>query len=131
VSTLSRRYTQSHEWILLEGNLGYVGISDHAQKEVTDIVYVEMPKIGKAVKATEEATTLESVKAAFSIYAPVSGVIAKVNNALEGDPGLINRSPQDQGWIFALEVENPSEVTGLMTDDQYREFLNSGACSHH
>ena len=131
MSTLSRRYTQSHEWIRLEGKLGYVGISDHAQKEVTDVVYVELPKIGKVVKAGEEATTLESVKAAFSIYAPVSGVVAKVNTALEGDPGLINKSPYEQGWIFALEVENPSEVTGLMTEEQYQEFLKSGAEAHH
>jgi glycine cleavage system H protein len=127
----NRRYTQTHEWIRVEGNLGYVGISDHAQKEVTDVVYVEMAKVGKALKAGEEATTLESVKAAFSIYAPVSGTVSKVNNALEGDPGLINKSPYENGWIFALELANPSEVNNLMTEDQYQQFLKSGAASAH
>src|ERR1019366_5048634 len=104
----ARRYAKSHEWIRVDGTLGYVGISDHAQKEVTDVVYVEMAKVGKVVKAGEEGTTLESVKAAFSIYAPVSGTITKTNNALEGDPGLINKSPYEDGWIFALEIANPA-----------------------
>ena len=127
----NRRYTKSHEWIRMEGNLGYVGISDHAQKEVTDVVYVEMPKTGKALKAGEEATTFESVKAAFSIYAPVAGTISKANNALEGDPGLINKSPYYQGWIYALEVTDPAEINHLMTEEQYQEFLTSGAASAH
>jgi glycine cleavage system H protein len=126
-----RRYTKSHEWIRVEGNLGYVGISDHAQKEVTDVVYVEMPKVGKVLKAGEEATSLESVKAAFSIYAPVSGKISKANTALEGDPGLINKSPYDQGWIFALEISNPAELDSLMTEEQYSEFITSGAAAAH
>jgi glycine cleavage system H protein len=115
----------------VEGNVGTVGISDHAQKEVTDVVYVEMAKVGKALKAGEEATTLESVKAAFSIYAPVSGTVSKVNTALEGDPGLINKSPYENGWIYALELANPSEVSNLMTEEQYQEFLKSGAASAH
>ena len=125
-----RRYTRSHEWIRVDGKIGTVGISDHAQKEVTDVVYVEMAKVGKVVKAGEEATSIESVKAAFSIYAPVSGTITKVNNALEGDPGLINRSPQEEGWIFALELTNPADVNALMTEAQYQEFLKSGATAH-
>ena len=127
----TRRYAKSHEWIRLEGTLGYVGISDHAQKEVTDVVYLELPKIGKAVKAGEEATTMESVKAAFSIYAPVSGTISKVNAILEGDPGLINRSPYDEGWMFAIEAANPAELNHLMTEDQYQAFLKSPEASGH
>jgi len=128
----SRRYAKSHEWIRVEGNIGTVGISDHAQKEVTDVVYVEMPKTPKAVKAGEEGTTMESVKAAFSIYAPVSGTITKANTALEGDPGLINKSPYDQGWIFALEITDPAELNSLMTEEQYLAFLKSGeAAAHH
>jgi glycine cleavage system H protein len=126
-----RRYIKSHEWIRLEGNLAYVGISDHAQKEVTDVVYVEMAKVGKALKAGEEATTLESVKAAFSIYAPVSGTISKTNTALEGDPGLINKSPYENGWIYALEVTNPAELNSLMTEEQYQDFLKSGVAAQH
>jgi len=128
----SRRYTKSHEWICLDGKTGTVGISDHAQKEVTDVVYVEMAKIGKALKAGEEATTLESVKAAFSIYAPISGTISKANNALEGDPGLINKSPYEDGWIFALDLCNPADLDSLMTEEQYQEYLTSGtAAGHH
>jgi glycine cleavage system H protein len=126
-----RRYAKSHEWIRLDGKTGIVGISDHAQKEVTDVVYVEMAKIGKSVKAGDEATTLESVKAAFSIYAPMSGTITKTNNALEGDPGLINKSPYDDGWIFALEIADPAELNHLMTEAQYQEFLKSGAAAGH
>src|SRR5579864_4646127 len=122
----TRRYTKSHEWVRVEGNLAYVGISDHAQKEVTDVVYVEVPKTGKALKAGDEATTLESVKAAFSIYAPVSGSLIKGNTELEKDPGLINKSPYDQGWIFTMEVSNPAELDALMTEEQYNEFLKSG-----
>jgi len=126
----ARHYTKSHEWIRLDGKTGTVGISDHAQKEVTDVVYVEMAKVGKSLKAGEEATTLESVKAAFSIYAPVSGTISKTNNALDGDPGLINKSPYDDGWIFALDISDPAEINSLMTEEQYKEFLTSGAASH-
>jgi len=131
VST-SRRYAKSHEWIRVEGTLGTVGISDHAQKEVTDVVYVEVAKTGKVVKAGDEATTLESVKAAFSIYAPVSGTITKSNLALDGDPGLINKSPYDEGWIFALEISDPAELDKLMSEEQYQKFLTSGeAAAHH
>lgn len=126
----NRRYTKSHEWIRLDGKTGYIGISDHAQKEVTDVVYVEMAKVGKALAAGEEATTLESVKAAFSIYAPVAGTVAKANTALEGDPGLINKSPYEDGWIYALDVKDPADLNSLMTEEQYQDFLKSGAAAH-
>ncbi len=126
-----RRYAKSHEWIRVEGKTATVGISDHAQKEVTDVVYVEMPKLPKTVKAGEEGTTMESVKAAFSIYAPVSGTITKANTALEGDPGLINKSPYENGWIFAMEFTNPAELNALMTEEQYQDFLKSGTAAHH
>ncbi len=123
----NRRYTKSHEWIRLEGSTAYVGISDHAQKEVTDVVYVEMPPLGKSLNAGDEVTTLESVKAAFSIYAPVAGKISKVNTALEADPGLINKSPYENGWIYALEAPNPAPLNSLMSEEQYQDFLKSGA----
>ncbi len=132
MSTSTRRYAKSHEWIQVEGKLGTVGISDHAQHEVTDVVYVEMAKTGKMVKAGDEATTIESVKAAFSIYAPVSGTITKTNAELEKDPGLINKSPYEKGWMFALELTNPGELEALMTEEQYQMFLKSPeAASHH
>jgi glycine cleavage system H protein len=109
-----------------------VGISDHAQKEVTDVVYVEVPKTGKTLKAGDEATTIESVKAAFSIYAPVSGTLVKANTDLEKDPGLVNQSPYDKGWMFAIEMTNPSEVEKLMTEEQYQAFLKTPeAAGHH
>ena len=127
-----RRYTKSHEWVRAEGKTAYVGISDHAQKEVTDVVYVEIPKTGKVLKAGDEATTIESVKAAFSIYAPVSGTLVKANADLEKDPGLINQSPYEKGWMFAIEMSNPSEVENLMTEEQYQDFLKSPeAAGHH
>jgi glycine cleavage system H protein len=126
------RYTKSHEWVRVEGNLAYVGISDHAQHEVTDVVYVEVPKTGKLLKAGEEATTIESVKAAFSIYAPVSGTLAKANADLEKDPALINQSPYEKGWMFAIEMSNSKEVESLMTEEQYQAFLKSPeAAGHH
>src|ERR1035437_8691328 len=115
----ARRYAKSHEWIRVEGKIGTVGISDHAQKEVTDVVYVEMAKAGKIVSAGDEATTLESVKAAFNIYAPVAETIAQTNKALEGDPGLINKSPYEDGWIFMLEITDPAELNNLMSEAQY------------
>ncbi len=132
MSTSNRRYAKSHEWVRVEGTLGYVGISDHAQHEVTDVVYAEQAKIGKTVKAGEEGTTIESVKAAFSIYAPVSGTIVKSNTELDKDPGLINKSPYDNGWMFAIEMTNPKELDALMTEEQYQVFLKSPeAASHH
>jgi glycine cleavage system H protein len=125
-----RRYAKSHEWIRPEGKIAFVGISDHAQKEVTDVVYVDVPKPGKAVKAGEEGTTIESVKAAFSIYAPVSGTLVQVNTELEKDPGLINQSPYEKGWIFAIEMSDPAELEKLMTEEQYQAFLKSPEASH-
>jgi glycine cleavage system H protein len=94
------------------------------------VVYVEVPKTGKTVQAGGEVTAIESVKAAFSIYAPVSGTVVKANAELEKDPGLINKSPYDQGWMFALDMTNPAEVNTLMTEDQYQEFIKSGAAAH-
>jgi glycine cleavage system H protein len=125
-----RRYAKTHEWIRVEGKTGYVGISDHAQHEVTDVVYAEVPKTGKALKAGDEATTIESVKAAFSIYSPVSGTLTQANADLEKEPGLINQSPYEKGWIFAVELSNPSELEKLMTEAQYQEFIKSGAATH-
>src|SRR5258708_645737 len=118
-----RHYAKSHEWVRVEGNIAYVGISDHAQKEVTDVVYVEVPKTGKNLKAGDEATTIESVKAAFSIYAPVSGTVVQANADLEKDPRLINQSPYDKGWTFAIEMSSPTDIEKLMTEEHSQEFL--------
>src|SRR4051812_44973947 len=131
MASTPRRYAKSHEWIRVEGNTGIVGISDHAQHEVTDVVYVEVPKTGKTVKAGDEVTAIESVKAAFSIYAPVSGTVTRANAELEKDPGLINKSPYKKGWMFAIKMTTPAEADNLMTEDQYQAFIKSGEAAAH
>ncbi len=120
------RYTKTHEWLRVEGNLGYVGITDHAQKEITDVVFVELPKIDKEFFKGEEAAVVESVKAAFSIYAPVSGKVVKLNDAIEKDPSLVNKSPYEEGWFYALEIKDKSEIDTLLTYNDYLEFIKKG-----
>ncbi len=120
------RFTENHEWIRGEGNKWFVGITDYAQKEITDVVFVELPPIGKEIKAGEEVMTIESVKAVFSIYAPASGKIVEVNQRLQDDPALINNSPYEEGWIFAIEFAHSEEVTNLMDHQQYQEFVSKG-----
>ena len=120
------KFAKTHEWIAPDGT---VGISDHAQKEVTDVVFVELPQAGKVIGKEGEAATIESVKAAFPIYAPVAGKVAAVNDKVTADPGLVNASPYENGWLFKLEVSNPAELNSLMSHDQYQEFLKTEA--HH
>lgn len=120
------RYTKTHEWLKVDGNLGYVGITDHAQKEITDVVFVELPKTGKEFSKSQEAAVVESVKAAFSIYAPVSGKVVKVNYAIEKDPSLVNKSPYEEGWFYALEIKDKSEADSLLTYKDYLEFIKKG-----
>ena len=119
-------FTKTHEWLRLEGSKATVGITQHAQQEISDVVFVELPSAGKMVKQGEELAVVESVKSAFSIYAPVSGKIAQSNAVLSKDPGLINRSPLDQGWIVVLEAANPSETGGLLSQDQYEQWVKGG-----
>lgn len=113
------RYTQTHEWVNLNGNVATVGITDHAQKEISDVVFVELPKPDKALKQKESAMIIESVKAAFDIYAPVSGKILKVNEKLKDSPELVNKAPYGDGWLFQIECQNPKEWDGLLSLDQY------------
>ena len=127
IDTTQLVFTKTHEWLRLEGNKATVGITQHAQEEISDVVFVELPKIGKNLKQAEEAAVVESVKAAFSIYAPVSGTIGQVNEALSKDPAAINRSPYDEGWIFTLQVANPDEVKGLMNHQQYEQWVSGGS----
>jgi glycine cleavage system H protein len=114
------RFAKSHEWINAEGR---VGISDHAQKEITDVVFVELPKVGRVVKAGEACATIESVKAAFDIYAPVSGAISKANETLSKDPGLINKEPYGTGWLFEIKASAPAEKDALLTPEGYDKFI--------
>jgi glycine cleavage system H protein len=113
-------YTETHEWIRREGDKIRVGITDHAQSELTDVVYVELPKIDREANAKDAIAVVESVKAASDIYAPVKGKVIEVNKALEADAGLINREPYGQGWIFALKIDNPDVLKGLKNAAAYR-----------
>jgi glycine cleavage system H protein len=113
------RFTSSHEWVRLEGEIATVGISDHAQEELTDVVFVELPAIGRTVDAGDPTAVVESVKAASDIYAPISGEVVEANPAVEGDPSLVNSDPYGDGWIFKLRVKNTADVDGLLTPEQY------------
>jgi glycine cleavage system H protein len=116
-------YTESHEWIRREGDNVRVGITDHAQSELTDVVYVELPKMDRQVNAKEAIAVVESVKAASDIYAPVKGTVIEVNKALEADPGLINREPFGEGWIFVLKTDNADDLKQLKDAAAYRQQI--------
>lgn len=116
-------FLPSHEWLRTAGDTGTVGISDHAQHELTDVVFVDLPKVGAAVKAGQQVCVVESVKAASDIYSPASGTITAVNDALSANPALLNTDPYGEGWIFQLRLEAADEVAGLKTAAQYREQL--------
>ncbi len=116
------KYTEGHEWVRVEGNVAYIGISDHAQHELGDIVYVELPEIDTEIDSKEEATNIESVKAAAPVYSPVSGTIVMINKDLEESSGLIN-SDAYGSYIFAVEMSDPSELDNLMNADEYKVFL--------
>src|SRR5438105_8893288 len=118
------RYAESHEWVRVEGENARVGITDHAQAELTDVVYVELPKVGATAEAKGQIAVVESVKAASDIYAPVKGTVVQVNNALEGNPALINTDPFGEGWIFVLKMDTPAEVKQLKDAAGYREAID-------
>jgi glycine cleavage system H protein len=119
------KYSQEHEWIRLEGNVVTVGISDFAQEQLGDVVFVELPEPGQAVQQNGDAAVVESVKAASEVYAPVSGEVIEVNVALEDDPELVNREPTSGGWFMKIRVSDASELEGLMNEATYRDFLAS------
>jgi glycine cleavage system H protein len=116
-------YTETHEWIKREGDNVRVGITDHAQSELTDVVYVELPMIDRQANAKEAIAVVESVKAASDIYAPVKGKVVEVNKVLEADPGVINREPYGQGWIFVLRIDNAGDLKQLKDADAYRKQI--------
>ena len=122
---MTTRYTKDHEYIRVEGDTATVGISDYAQEQLGDVVYVELPAVGKSLEKGAEAAVVESVKAASEVYAPVSGEVVEVNGALEGAPGTINEDPAGKGWFLKLKLKDPAELEGLMTEEQYREFVAS------
>ena len=116
-------YTESHEWVRVEGENARVGITDHAQAELTDVVYVELPKVGATAEAKVQIAVVESVKAASDIYAPVKGTVVEVNKALEGNPALINTDPFGDGWIFVLKMDAPEQVKQLKDAAGYRAAI--------
>jgi glycine cleavage system H protein len=113
------RYNSSHEWVRLEGDIATVGISDHAQEELTDVVYVELPLVGREVDAGDPTAVVESVKAASDIYSPIGGEVVEVNLDVEADPALVNTDPYGRGWIFKLRVKNAADVEGLLDAAAY------------
>lgn len=117
------KYTKEHEWIKIKGDIAVVGITDHAQAELTDIVFVELPEAGKEVKKGEELCVVESVKSVSEIYAPLSGRIVKVNSKLDDSPEIINESPYDDGWLVELEIKDKSEVDSLIDAETYKKTI--------
>lgn len=116
------KYTKQHEWIRIEGETGTVGITDHAQEALSDITFVELPEVGQEVAVGEEVCSIESCKAASDIYAPVSGKVTEVNEALDEDPSAVNSDPYGKGWIYKIEIANPAEADPLMTAEVYEKF---------
>ena len=121
------RYSKDHEYIRVEGDVGIVGISDYAQSQLGDVVFVELPATGKALSKGAEAAVVESVKAASEVYAPVSGEVTAVNSALEKAPGTINEDPQGEGWFMKIKLSNPSELGDLMSEAELVALLTQFA----
>jgi glycine cleavage system H protein len=117
------RFTEEHEWIRIDGNEGTIGISDYAQEQLGDIVYVELPAVGASLFQGDEAAVVESVKAASEIYAPVAGEVTAVNDELNGDPGIVNQDSMGAGWFIKMKVENTSQLSDLMTEQTYKDMV--------
>jgi len=117
------RFTESHEWIRADQGVATVGITKYAAEQLGDVVYVELPKPGREVEAHAEAAVVESVKAASEIYAPVAGQVTEVNSSLAGDPAKVNADPEGEGWFFKMRLASDKDLAGLMTKDQYAEFV--------
>ena len=118
------QYTKQHEWVRLDGEIATIGISDYAQEQLGDVVYVELPETRKILARGEEAAVVESVKAASEIYAPVSGEVVEVNEALEEKPALVNASPLEEGWFLKLKINDAGELDALMDEDAYQEYVS-------
>ena len=116
------KYSKDHEWVRVEGDIAVVGISDYAQEQLGDVVFVELPDIGKAVKKDEETAVVESVKAASEIYAPISGEVVEVNDALADAPETVNSDPTGEGWFMKIRIGDASEIDGLMDEAAYKTF---------
>ncbi len=122
---MTTRYTKSHEYVRVEGGTGVVGITDYAQAQLGDVVFVELPPIGQSLSAGAEAAIVESVKAASEVNAPVSGTVVDVNSALADSPGLVNEDPSGKGWFLKIKLADAAELDRLMDENAYREFLKA------
>jgi glycine cleavage system H protein len=120
---MSRYYSKDHEWVEIEGNVGVIGITDYAQHQLGDITFIEMPEVGSEIKQFSIFCTIESVKAASDVYAPVSGKIKEINEVLEDTPEIINKNPESEGWIAKVEVSNLGELDNLMNKSAYEEYV--------
>ena len=118
-----KKYTEQHEWVEVEGDTATIGITNHAQESLGDIVFIDLPTVGKKVKSNEELCVIESVKAASDIYAPIDGEVIEVNNNLSDDSSIVNQDPEKDGWIFKMKISNPEQYDHLMSLDQYLAFL--------
>jgi glycine cleavage system H protein len=118
-------FTKEHEWIRVEGDTATIGISNHAQEALGDIVFAEVPEPGRRVSKGQEAAVVESVKAASDVYAPLSGEIVEGNQAVADDPSLVNTDPEGEGWFFKLKLDDPGQLDGLMDEDAYREWVKT------
>lgn len=117
------KYSKEHEWISVDGDVATIGITQHAAEQLGDLVFIELPAVGKTVVPGDEAAVVESVKAASEVYAPLSGEVVEVNSALEGEPGKVNESPENEGWFLKLKLSELSELDGLMDEAAYKAFV--------
>jgi glycine cleavage system H protein len=117
------KFTRDHEWIRVDGDIAVIGITDYAQTQLGDVVYVELPELGRRVAQGKEAAVVESVKAASEVYAPLSGEVVAVNDALSGEPGKVNADPQGEGWFIKLRIADPKELDGLLDESAYAAFV--------
>ena len=120
-----KKYTKDHEWVEVDGDTATVGITNHAQESLGDIVFIDLPTIGKEVKSNEELCVIESVKAASDIYAPIDGEVTEINNNLNDDASIVNQDPENDGWIFKMKISDPSQYNNLMTLDEYLASLEN------
>ena len=118
------KYSKDHEWVIVENGVATIGITNHAQEQLGDVVFVELPAVGKTVAAHEQAAVVESVKAASEVYVPVSGEVVAVNTELEGDPALVNREAEGSAWFMKVKLSNPSELDELMDKAAYDKLVN-------
>ncbi len=117
------KYSKEHEWISVDGDIATIGITQHAAEQLGDLVFVELPAVGKTVAPGDEAAVVESVKAASEVYAPLSGEVVEINSVLEGEPGKVNEAPESEGWFLKLKLSAPSELDDLMDEAAYKAFV--------